>query len=44
MKWYQVKKSEIALRIDFKIFRIQILKRGLPYYKYLLPVVQIMDD
>ena len=44
MQWYQVKKSDIALRIDCKIFKIQFLKRGLPYYKYLLPVVQIVDD
>lgn len=39
-KFYQIKPSDIA----FEIFKINILKRGLPFYKYLLPVVQVVDN
>jgi hypothetical protein len=39
MNWYEIKESDIR----YRIWRIGLLKPGLPFYKYLIPVLTISE-
>lgn len=43
MKWYQVRKSDVAEEINIGIGKVYILEKGLPIYKYIIPFIQIID-